>query len=54
VEEVEELVQETEQAERAVRTEQGHILQEIHDLATRLQSLEEKLRGHLDPGPGPL
>jgi voltage-gated potassium channel len=43
--EVEEMVHEAEQTERRVEAGEGQILQEIHELAERLQSLEDRLRG---------
>ncbi|MFL5824203.1 MAG: potassium channel family protein [Solirubrobacteraceae bacterium] len=51
-EEVQEMVAETEREERMIESAQTQMLEELHDLAQRLQSLEERLRGHLGAGTG--
>ena len=47
VEVVEEMVAEAERGERVVESGQAQMLEELRDIAQRLQSLEEKMRGSL-------
>jgi voltage-gated potassium channel len=52
MEEVEELVQEAEETGLRIDAGEGQILQEVRELAERLQSLEERLRGQFEARPG--
>lgn len=50
--EVEEMVQETEREELRVQAGQAQMLAELHELGERLQTLEDRLRGHFQADAG--